>query len=248
MTSITPTKDPRVRVANHGPRNWRTEVQDEPGAAWDITGPPYASKAEALLHVDETVSRCFEVPTGQAVSVRELQARIERLEAEKSELAAKLYQEKRHVAALMVDADRREQRALDRLPDCEAHRSELQYLRHCVSWYWHNMNDSDEARHGIVAALGNVVLDLRSTPGTFTSGTVKASDLVAWLEKAIDAQNKPLRRTSFPTLADCLRSAHGDCDHAGVCGDVIADVAEALGLVLATQPERCKPAKAKAKR
>lgn len=180
-----------------------------------------------------------------AADARELQARIERLEAEKSELAAKLYQEKRRCAALMVDADRRELRALNRLPDCAAHRSELQYLRHCVSWYWHNMNDSDEARQAVVTAL---MLTAQRARGTGPDGTVKAADIAEWLEKAVDQQNKPLRRTSFPTLADCLRSAHGDCDHAGVCGDVIADVAEALGLTLAAQPERCKPAKPKARR
>jgi hypothetical protein len=56
----TKTHDPRVRVANHGTGNWRTEVQDEPGASWDITGPPYPTKAEALLHVDETAERCFD--------------------------------------------------------------------------------------------------------------------------------------------------------------------------------------------
>ena len=58
----TKTHDPRVRVVSHGTGNWRTEVQDEPGASWDITGPPYPTKAEALLHVDETAARCFDIP------------------------------------------------------------------------------------------------------------------------------------------------------------------------------------------
>lgn len=61
----TKTHDPRVQVVNHGPENWRTEVQDEPGASWDITGPPYPTKAEALLHVDETAARCFDTPAGE---------------------------------------------------------------------------------------------------------------------------------------------------------------------------------------
>ena len=235
---ISPTADPRVRIAGYGARNWRTEVQDEPGADWVITGPCYLTKADALLMVDETVSRHFGEPAWSTVNA--LKAQVERLSAENAELQRKVYAEKRHNGALMVDADRRERRALALLPDCEAHRQELQYLRHCVSWYWHNMNDTEEARHGIVGMLGNTVLSLKDRPDY----TVTAAELCGWLEKAIAAQNKPLRRTSYPTLADCLRSAHGDCDHDSACGDVIAEVVEALGLVLAEQPARCKPVKA----
>lgn len=168
--------------------------------------------------------------TEPAGYTRELQERIERLQAERDELQRKLNQERGRSAALLVDGDRRERRALDKLPDCEAHRSELQYLRHCVSWYWHAMNDTEEARHAIVGALGKTVLDLRRTPGTFTSATVKASDLVKWLEKAIDAQNRPLKRHGFPTLADCLRSAAGGCEHDGIAPEAKREIAEALGL------------------
>lgn len=46
------TKNPRIRITNHGAENWRTEAQDIPRTPWVITGPPYATKAEALLHVD----------------------------------------------------------------------------------------------------------------------------------------------------------------------------------------------------
>jgi hypothetical protein len=49
------TDDPRVRVTCYGPGNWRTEVQDEPGADWDITGPPHVTKTTALLTVPEVV-------------------------------------------------------------------------------------------------------------------------------------------------------------------------------------------------
>lgn len=51
--SVTPTRDKRVRIAGYGPGNWRTEVPTEDGlTGWDITGPPYATKAEALSRVD----------------------------------------------------------------------------------------------------------------------------------------------------------------------------------------------------
>jgi hypothetical protein len=52
------TRDPRVRVVNYGPRNWRTEAQDADGS-WSITGPPYASKTEALLMVDQVAAYYF---------------------------------------------------------------------------------------------------------------------------------------------------------------------------------------------
>lgn len=51
--SITRTKDARVRIAGYGPGNWRTEVPTEDGLTeWDITGPAYATKTEALANVD----------------------------------------------------------------------------------------------------------------------------------------------------------------------------------------------------
>lgn len=48
------THDPRVRVFNHGPGNFRTEVTDDDGKTWEITGPPYPTMAAALAKVDET--------------------------------------------------------------------------------------------------------------------------------------------------------------------------------------------------
>lgn len=220
------TRDPRIRVVNHGRENWRTEVQDERGAPWDITGPPYATKAEALAHVDDTAADYFGDGAGSVLA--ELRAQVAQLTAGKAELERKLYQEERRSAALMVDSDRKEQRALARLPDCDAHRSELQYLRHMTSWYWHGMNDSEEARHAIVGALGKTVLDLSVNDGY----TVSAAELSGWLQKAVDRQKRPLARHDYPTLADCLRSAHGDCEHAGVCEHVKSEVAEALGLAV----------------
>ena len=52
------TKDARVRVVNHGPRNWRTEVRDAQGD-WYITGEPYTTKLEALANVDTAIARNF---------------------------------------------------------------------------------------------------------------------------------------------------------------------------------------------
>lgn len=162
--------------------------------------------------------------------MRHLREQVAQLKAANTELSRKVSQLRSSNGALMVDADRRERRALDLSADCTAHGDEIQYLRHCASWYWNSMNDSEEARHAIVGALGKTVLNLRRTPGTFTSGTVKASDLVAWLEGAIDKQNKPLKRHGYPTLADCLRA--GGCDHDGLSDPVKAEIAEALGLTL----------------
>jgi hypothetical protein len=213
-------------VENHGRENWRTEVQDEPGASWVITGPPYATRAEALAHVDDTAADYFGDGAGSVLT--ELRAQVAQLTADKAELERKLYQEKRHCAALMVDGDRKEQRALALLPDCDAHRRELQYLRHCVSWYWQSMNDSDEARMAIVGALGKTVLDLSVNPGY----TVSAAELSGWLSKAIDKQKRPLNRHGYPTLADCLRSAAGGCEHEGISEDVKKEIAEALGLAV----------------
>ena len=150
---------------------------------------------------------------------------IARLRKQVADLQDKVSQLRSSNGALIADGDRREQRALALLPDCEAHRRELQYLRHCVSWYWHSMNDSDEARRAIVGQLGNVVLGIRRGGAE----TLKAADVADWLDKAIDKQKRPLNRHDYPTLADCLRA--GGCSHDGLCDDVVADIAEALGLV-----------------
>jgi hypothetical protein len=236
---ISPTADPRVRIACHGARNWRTEVQDSvDNEIWYITGPPYESRAVALACVDGTVSRHFGEPTHDAL--RTLRAQVERLTAEKAELAEKLSHEKDRATALYVDGDRREQRALALLPDCEAHRRELQYLRHCVSEYWHAMNDSDQARRAIVSANQ---LTARNLSGGGPDATVKAADVATWLMRNVDKQDKALKRHVFPTQADCLRSAAGGCEHESICDDVKADIAEVLGLVLADAPARCKAAK-----
>jgi hypothetical protein len=221
---ITKTADPRVRLAQNGPHDFRTQVQDEAGADWAITGPVYLTRAEALLRVDETVSRHFGEPTHDRI--RSLMAQVERLTAQNAEMQAKIYAEEQHNGALMVDADRREQRALALLPDCEAHKREIHYLRHMASWNWHTMNDAEEARQAIVGALGNTVLAIKRGAGP----TVSTAELLTWLEAAIAKQKKPLGRKSYPTLADCLRSDNHGCEHKGLSASLVADIAKALGL------------------
>ena len=127
-------------------------------------------------------------------------------------------------AALMVDGDRREQRALALLPDCDAHRRELQYLRHCVSWYWSEMTSAEEARQAIVGGL--LVTAQRLRPDVTFTGT----ELAGMLQAAVDKQKGPLKRKGYPTLADCIRG--GGCDHDGLSDAVLADIAEALGLAV----------------
>jgi hypothetical protein len=52
------TKDPRVQVTSFGRENWRTVVKDDCGD-WAITGPPYPTKTEALVNVDQVVRDYF---------------------------------------------------------------------------------------------------------------------------------------------------------------------------------------------
>lgn len=60
MITYHATADPRIRIACHGPGNWRTEVTDELGSGrWDITGPPYPGKAIAMGHVEDVLADYF---------------------------------------------------------------------------------------------------------------------------------------------------------------------------------------------
>jgi outer membrane murein-binding lipoprotein Lpp len=224
----TKTHDPRVQVANHGPANWRTEVQDEPGAAWDITGPPYPTKAEALLHVDETAERCFGTPVSADQDTRALRSRIGQLTAQVAELERKVNQYRSSNGALMVDADRREQRAALAAEDCAEHGKGLRYLRHLTGWYWAAMVQQEDARQAVVMMNLNTAKRMREQGA---DATVKAADVAAWLEKNVSAQRKVLRRPAgYPTLADCARA--GGCDHDGLADGVKAEVAEALGITV----------------
>lgn len=57
-----PTSDPRIRVANFSAGqlgNWRTVVQDEPGPVWEVIGPPYQVKSDALAAVPEVRAYYF---------------------------------------------------------------------------------------------------------------------------------------------------------------------------------------------
>lgn len=151
---------------------------------------------------------------------------IARLRRQVADLEDTVSRSRSNEAAVRVDADRREQRALALLPDCEAHRRELQYLRHCASWYWDNAQVSEQARQAIVSAL--LVTALRLRPEVTFTG----AELSAMLEAAVDKQKRPLKGRQYPTLADCIRA--GGCDHDGLSDAVKADIAEALGLVPAS--------------
>lgn len=68
----TATSDPRIRVAQYGPGNWRTIViDDEDSTDWDITGPPYPTKQTALAHVDDVLCDYFgELPSRAVLAQR----------------------------------------------------------------------------------------------------------------------------------------------------------------------------------
>lgn len=160
-----------------------------------------------------------------------LAAQVERLTADNAKLRASLYQEERRSAALLVDGDRREQRATKTAESCGEHGKEIQYLRHIASWYWASLNQQEEARGGIVIDLMLTVQKLgnRTEP-------VPVATLVTWLNKAVKAQDKVFRRPmGYPALADCL--ADGNCDHDGLSDGLATEIAEALGLpIMATGP------------
>jgi hypothetical protein len=54
----TITRNPRIVIENYGPKNWRTVVEDDCGD-WAITGPPYATKLEALSMISEVERTYF---------------------------------------------------------------------------------------------------------------------------------------------------------------------------------------------
>ena len=54
----TQTRNDRIRIVNCGRKNWRTVVQDDCGD-WDITGPPYATKMEAMSMIAEVERTAF---------------------------------------------------------------------------------------------------------------------------------------------------------------------------------------------
>jgi hypothetical protein len=155
---------------------------------------------------------------------------IARLQARVTELEGKVSQLRSSNGALMVDGDRRERRAAEAALDCAEHGRELQYLRHCASWYWSQMNDAEDARQAIVGSLQMNAQRLRPEV-TFTG-----AELAGMLLKAVDKQKGPLNRKGYPTLADCLRA--GGCDHDGLSDAVKADIAAVLGLAV-PDADRC---------
>jgi hypothetical protein len=147
---------------------------------------------------------------------------VTRLEDENARLREELATEKRTSAAWFVDADRRERRALDLLPDCDAHKREIQYLRHMASWCWDSAQRAEGARGAIVAEL---ILAARGLQ--HQAEPVPVHVVAEALTKAVGGQKKALARRSYPTFADCLRA--GGCDHDGLSADLKAEIAEAPG-------------------
>jgi hypothetical protein len=139
-------------------------------------------------------------------------------------LRAELAAERDRSAALLVDADRREQRALDLLPDCGAHKREIQYLRHMASWCWESAQRAEEARQAVVSEL-----ELAADRVSERAEPVPAHVVAEALRRAAGRQEKALARHGHPTFADCQR--RGGCDHDGLSDEVKAGIAEALGLV-----------------
>jgi hypothetical protein len=68
------TRDPRVRVGQWGEGNWRTLVQED--GEWDITGPPYPTKAVALGHVDDVLADYFGELPGRALLAGRIEAAL----------------------------------------------------------------------------------------------------------------------------------------------------------------------------
>lgn len=140
--------------------------------------------------------------------------RIAQLEAENAKLRDRVGYLERQTGALMVDADRREERALRQAGSCEYHGHEIQHLRHMANWCWADASRQNGARGAIVAQLA-----LASSGRDFVvlgKGTAERripvpGELAQWLGKCIDAQNKHMREPGFPTFADCQRA--GGCDH-----------------------------------
>jgi hypothetical protein len=149
----------------------------------------------------------------------------EHLATENARLLSRVRQLEANLGHLIVDADRREERARKNAEDCAEHGKEIQYLRHMASWNWASMNQQEAARRAVVMANLKSATGLRGDP----EAMVRAADVAAWLEKNADAQEKVLRRPEgYPTMADCLRG--GGCDHDGLSGELKAEIAEALGL------------------
>lgn len=125
---------------------------------------------------------------------------------------------------LMVDANRREERATEIAESCPEHGKEIQRLRHLSSWYWAASGHSDDCRKAVVGAIINASMAMRDR-----AEPVAPADLVKFLDKITDAQKRVTRRPiGYPTLADCLRA--GGCDHDGLCGGLTAEVAAELGV------------------
>lgn len=163
--------------------------------------------------------------TAQAVAVTAYNTA--QLEAENARLRDRASVLERRCGHLMADADRREERARKAAEDCAEHGKEIQHLRHLASWCWAAEQHADSQRRAVVAAIGNASLALRGR-----TEPVPASEVTAFLDRITAAQKKVRKgHPGYPTLADCLRG--GGCDHDGLSGALVAEIAQVLGIAAA---------------
>jgi hypothetical protein len=157
----------------------------------------------------------------------ELKARA--LEDENARLRDRVHMLESRCGHLMVDAERREERARKIAEDCAEHGKEIQYLRHTASWYWDAMTRAEQARMAMITPLL-----LARTGLDVAAGPIPAADVIRWLDQAVKGDQKAMGRRGYPTLADCLRS--DGCAHEGLTSGVRAEVAVALGITAADIP------------
>lgn len=124
--------------------------------------------------------------------------------------------------AARADAGRRERRAADAAMDCGQHGREIHYLRHVADWSWHGEQRAEDARNGIVRAL--IVAADRAGQRT---EPVPAAVVARELRKAIDGQDKALRRPRSP-FAGCAHDTA--CGHGELSGSLKGEISRVLRL------------------
>jgi len=151
----------------------------------------------------------------------ELQTRA--LEEENARLRDRVRLLESRCGHLMVDADRREERARQLAGDCGEHGKEIQYLRHVASWYWDAMTRAESARMAMITPLllARRDLDDNALP-------IPVKDVIRWLDEAVKGDQKAIGKRGYPTLADCIRG--GGCEHDGLSEGIRAEIARALGI------------------
>lgn len=149
--------------------------------------------------------------------------RIAQLEAENEKLRGRVRLLETRCGHLMVDADRREERARDEAWSCPEHGKRILSNERLAWWHWANSGYQEQQRQAIVTALILVQRDelaRRSEP-------VPVDLLCKWLDKCVAAQRKVRKHPEgWPPLGDYLTGRDGF----GPPAAMKAEIAEALGL------------------